>query len=263
MTLKMTLTQKLKLKLKLNNFSIEIIKYYVLSFLFCLGSDTCPDWIACRVISIDFEFPAIDVTYLREANKGEVWRGLVTVLQLAPLYVSQSAKEKEKEIDREKLREKEKEKERSKGNGDGLGPKSSKHYRSTPQPFSLKKTFYVLYRPGHECPEFLIRKHQMQLSLSKCWHLRTAPSNMLERSYEGIQGVLDLDLNVTSDYDLIQEVGVKMNKLKNGKNDNGCVVSQRRFSCTYDNGEIWSGRVARLCRDSNGIPLWSGELSPP
>ena len=103
----------------------------------------------------------------------------------------------------------------------------------------------------------------MQLSLSKCWHLRTAPSNMLERGYESIQRVVDLDLKVTNEDDLIQEVGIKINKLKNGKNDNGCVVSQRRFSCTYDNGEVWSGRVARLSRDTNGIPLWSGELSPP
>ena len=216
-----------------------------------------PDWIACRVISFDFEFPAYDITSLNEADRVEVSRGLVMVLQLAPLYLSQSAKVKQREIEREKLREKEKEKEKIKGQGDGT--KSNKHYRSTPQPFSLKRTFYVLYRPGHECPEFLIRRHQMQLSLSKCWHLPTAPINLLERGNEGVRGILDL--KETNDDNMIQirKVGVETNMLKTFHRN----VEQRRFSCTYDNGEIWSGRLVRLCRDTNGIPLWSGESSFP
>ena len=70
-----------------------------------------PDWIACRVISFDFEFPAYDITSLYQADRVEVSRGLVMVLQLAPLYLSQSAKVKEREIEREKLKEQEKEKE--------------------------------------------------------------------------------------------------------------------------------------------------------
>ena len=206
------------------------------------------------MLSIDFEFPAKDVTSLVAVSKGEVARGVVMVLQLAPLYLSQSAKEKEKEMERDKVREREREKEKERGKDFEGGSKTYKLNRAAPQPFSLKRTFYVLYRPGHECPEFLIKRQQMQQSLAYCWHLNRAP--------RGINGVSD-----------ITEVGYSKPGFsggtrceagsRKGNADNSSKVTERRFSCTYDNGEVWSGRVVRLGRDSNGIPLWSGKLEPP
>ena len=88
----------------------------------------------------------------------------------------------------------------------------------------------------------------MQVTLAFCWHLK-AP----------LKGDLGPDLGPTcqqsDSIDSIKEISNTVNSVVSCSER----TTGRRFSCTYDSGDVWCGRVVRLTRDSNGIPLWSGE----
>jgi hypothetical protein len=209
------------------SYSSKIEKYFVSMYctvrnVYVPGSECCPDWIACRVLSIDYEFPPADFTVYTGEMKEEVARGLIMVLQLGPIHLSQSPKDKEKE------EEKEKEKETTKSN------------KSTAT-FSLKRTFFVLYRPGHQCPEFLIRRQQMRECFAMCWHLK-APHKIDPVPTPGTAPV-------PTPVPVI------------GSQNSHVIECTRRFSCTYDSGEVWCGTVLRVVRDPYGIPLWSGKFA--
>lgn len=166
-------------------------------------------------MTIDFEFPSSDVnaSILTSTSNDDVINGLVMVLQLTPLHLSHSKSKDRNEED---------------GNIENKGTN-----KSSPV-FSLKRTFFVLYRPGHNSPEFLLRRRQICQCLAKTWHI--APHTQAQ----------ELELHskeIPSTHDLRRTVSCN-----------------RRFSCTYDNGDVYSGVVLRVTRDLQGIPLWSGKL---
>ena len=181
-------------------------------------SDGLPDWIACRIVTIDFEFPSNEVTTstLTSSSNEDVINGLVMVLQLTPLHLSHSkSKDKNEEV-----------------NSEYKGSKSN-------SVFSLKRTFFVLYRPGHNSPEFLLKRTQICQCLTKTWHI--APHTQAHTQKEAHE-LAHNSGDIPSTHDLRRTVHCN-----------------RRFSCTYDNGEVYSGVVVRVTRDLQGIPLWSGQ----
>ena len=195
--------------------------------VYVLGSESCPDWIACRVLSIDYEFPPADLTVCTGEMKEDVTKGLVMVLQLGPIHLSQSPSKEEKE----EKEGKEKEKETSKSN--------------KPSPiFSLKRTFFVLYRPGHQCAEFLIRRQLMRSCFALSWHLK-APHKPEDPKLTPVPTPIPAPVPVP--------VPVP------GSLNSHVIECTRRFSCTYDSGDVWCGTVLRVVRDPYGIPLWSGK----
>lgn len=180
-----------------------------------IDSDGLPDWIACRVVTIDFEFPSNDITTSTSTSSGndDVINGLVMVLQLSPLHLSHSTTKDRNEEDA------------NNANNESKNSKSS-------SAFSLKRTFFVLYRPGHNSPEFLLKRKQICQCLARAWHI--APHTQAQEPELNSK-------NISKSHDLRQTVSCN-----------------RRFSCTYDNGDVYSGVVVRVTRDLQGIPLWSG-----
>ena len=141
------------------------------------------------------------------------------VLQLTPLHLSHS---------------------KSKDRNEEDGTIENKGTNKSSPVFSLKRTFFVLYRPGHNSPEFLLKRRQICQCLAKTWHI--APHTQAHTQAQA----QELELNskeIPSTHDLRRTVSCN-----------------RRFSCTYDNGDVYSGVVLRVTRDLQGIPLWSGKL---
>ena len=168
-------------------------------------------------MTIDFEFPSYDVTTSTSTSSSndDVINGLVMVLQLTPLHLSHS---KSKDRNEEDV------------NNENKGNKPS-------SVFSLKRTFFVLYRPGHNSPEFLLKRKQICQCLAKTWHIAQ------HTQADTLTQELELDSkDISSSHDLRRTVSCN-----------------RRFSCTYDNGDVYSGVVVRVTRDLQGIPLWSGK----
>ena len=108
-----------------------------------IDSDGLPDWIACRVVTIDFEFPSSEITTSTSTSTSsgndDVINGLVMVLQLSPLHLSHSTTKDRNEEDTNNANN------------------ENKNNKSSSSVFSLKRTFFVLYRPGHNSPEFLLK----------------------------------------------------------------------------------------------------------
>ena len=187
-----------------------------------IDSDGLPDWIACRVVTIDFEFPSNDISTSTSTSTGndDVINGLVMVLQLSPLHLSHSTTKDRNEEDANNANN------------------ENKNNKSSSSVFSLKRTFFVLYRPGHNSPEFLLKRKQICQCLAHTWHI--TPHTQAQAHTQAQEPELN-SKNISISHDLRQTV-----------------TCNRRFSCTYDNGDVYSGVVVRVTRDLQGIPLWSG-----
>ena len=170
-------------------------------------------------MTIDFEFPSSDVTASTSTSTSsdDVINGLVMVLQLTPLHLSHS---------------------KSKDRNEDDGAIENKGASKSSPVFSLKRTFFVLYRPGHNSPEFLLKRRQICQCLAKTWHI--APQ--------------------TQAHTQAQELELNLKEIPSTHDLRRTVCCNRRFSCTYDNGDVYSGVVLRVTRDLQGIPLWSGKL---
>lgn len=175
------------------------------------------------MVTIDFEFPSNDTTSTSTSTptststgNDDVINGLVMVLQLSPLHLSHSTSKDRNEEDANNANN------------------ENKNYKSSI--FSLKRTFFVLYRPGHNSPEFLLKRKQICRCLERTWHI--TPHT---RAHTQAQEPELNSKTISKSHDLRQTVSCN-----------------RRFSCTYDNGDVYSGVVVRVTRDLQDIPLWSG-----
>lgn len=212
----------------------------------CFSLENCPDWIACRIATVDYEFPpeAGPEGGVVVGSKDWLAGGLVMVLQLQPIHIMGPLRDLEKEQEGVRAG--------LVGEAHGQGPKANKNPL-----FSLKRTFYVLYRPGHECPEFLIRRQLLRQCFQNRWHLdvrtRSNPVAAESSSEQPVGYVVPAPIPVP----VLVPVAVSTAQLSNSVT----IECTRRFMCTYDSGEVWSGTVVRLVRDPWGVPLWSGEAS--
>ena len=177
------------------------------------------------MVTIDFEFPSNDTTSTSTSTptststgNDDVINGLVMVLQLSPLHLSHSTSKDRNEEDANNANN------------------ENKNYKYSSSIFSLKRTFFVLYRPGHNSPEFLLKRKQICRCLERTWHI--TPHT---RAHTQAQEPELNSKTISKSHDLRQTVSCN-----------------RRFSCTYDNGDVYSGVVVRVTRDLQDIPLWSG-----
>jgi hypothetical protein len=123
------------------------------------------------------------------------------VLQLGPLHISMN-----------------------KGSGKDISEKDKRNQNNI-----IKKCFFILYRPGHQSPEFLIQKKSIVSTI------RTFQKENSSMVIEEIHG---------NNMYFVECVDKDQKRL--------------RFSCTYDGGEVWTGMVVSINRDSVGLPIWSG-----
>lgn len=165
------------------------------------------------------------------------------VLQLQPIHIMGPLRDLEKE----------QEGVRAGPVGDGQGQGQGQGSKANKNPiFSLKRTFFVLYRPCHECPEFLIRRQLLRQCFQNSWHLdvrtRSPPIAAESSSAQCTGSVIPTPAPVP---------------VPTAQPSNSVTIEcTRRFMCTYDSGEVWSGTVVSLVRDPWGVPLWSGETQP-